>query len=115
MNIEEIRSFCLNKKGVTEGFPFDDTTLVFKVAGKIFALVNLKDSKSINLKCDPDKALELREHHSSVIPGYHMNKIHWNTIILDETIPDQLLREWIIDSYMLIVDKLPTKLKQDLH
>ena len=115
MNVENIRLYCLKKKAVTESFPFDDTTLVFKVAGRMFALVNLRDNHSINLKCDPDKALELREHHSAVLPGYHMNKKYWNTVILDESITDHLIREWIDDSYLLVVDKLPKKLQQELQ
>ncbi|HJN06417.1 MAG TPA: MmcQ/YjbR family DNA-binding protein [Bacteroidales bacterium] len=115
MNVEDIRMYCLEKKGVTESFPFDDTTLVFKVVGKMFALVNLDGNLRLNLKCDPEQAIILREHHDSVIPGYHMNKKHWNTILLDETIADRLLMEWIDDSYNLIVENLPKKLKQKLH
>ncbi len=115
MNVEDIRLFCLEKRGVAESFPFDDTTLVFKVMNKMFALVNLDDDPRLNLKCDPEHAIVLREHHDSVIPGYHMNKQHWNTIILDETIADRLLMEWIDDSYNLIVESLPKKLKQELH
>ncbi len=114
MNIEEIRLFCIEKNGVTESFPFDDTTLVFKVLNKMFALVNLKDNHSINLKCDPDKAIELREHHDAVLPGYHMNKKLWNTVMLDESVSDNLIKEWIDDSYALVVENLPNKLKQKL-
>ena len=83
MNIEEIREYCLSKKGVTEGFPFDETTLVFKVMGKMFALTDLVDNLSINLKCDPERAIELREQHPAIIPGYHMNKALWNTVLID--------------------------------
>ncbi len=114
MNVEEIRLFCIEKNGVTESFPFDDTTLVFKVLNKMFALVNLKDNHSINLKCDPDKAIELREHHDAVLPGYHMNKKLWNTVMLDESVSDNLIKEWIDDSYALVVENLPSKLKQEL-
>lgn len=114
MNVEEIRLFCIEKNGVTESFPFDDTTLVFKVLNKMFALVNLKDNHSINLKCDPDKAIELREHHAAVLPGYHMNKKLWNTVMLDESVSDNLIKEWIDDSYALVVENLPNKLKQEL-
>jgi len=106
MNIEDIRNYCLLKKSVTEGFPFDEETLVFKVAGKMFALVDLEDDLSINLKCDPEKAPELREQFPAVIPGYHMNKKHWNTVIIDGSIRDKLIREWIDDSYNLVVEKL---------
>ena len=115
MNVEDIRLYCLKKKAVTESFPFDDTTLVFKVANRMFALVNLRDNQSINLKCDPDKALELREHYSAVLPGYHMNKKLWNTVILDNSVSDKLIKEWIDDSYYLVVENLPKKLQQELH
>jgi len=115
MNIEDIRLICLNKKGVTESFPFDDTTLVFKVVGKMFALVNLSNNQSINLKCDPDKALELREHYEAVLPGYHMNKKLWNTVLLNDSIPDRLLKEWVDDSYTLIVEKMSKKLREELN
>ncbi len=115
MNVEDIRLYCLKKKAVTESFPFDDTTLVFKVANRMFALVNLRDNQSINLKCDPDKALELREHYSAVLPGYHMNKKLWNTVILDNSVSDKLIKEWIDDSYYLVVENLPKKLRQELH
>ncbi len=106
MNIEDIRNYCLLKKGVTEGFPFDEETLVFKVAGKMFALVDLEGDLSINLKCDPEKAPELREQFPAVIPGYHMNKKHWNTVIIDGSIRDKLIGEWIDDSYNLVIKKL---------
>ena len=114
MNVEEIRLYCLEKNRVTESFPFDDTTLVFKVLNKMFALVNLKDNHSINLKCDPDKAIELREHYTAVLPGYHMNKKLWNTVELDGSVPDKLIKEWLDDSYALVVENLPNKLKQEL-
>ena len=79
MNIEEIRLYCLSKNGVSESFPFNDTALVFKVMGKMFALLNISGNLILNLKCDPEKAISLREHYDSVIPGYHMSKKHWNT------------------------------------
>jgi predicted DNA-binding protein (MmcQ/YjbR family) len=103
MNIEEFRAYCLSKPATTESFPFDDNTLVFKVAGKMFALTDLVDAFSINLKCEPGKCLELREHYDCVKPGYHMNKSHWNTIVIDGFVGDDLLREWIDDSYDLVV------------
>jgi len=104
MNIEQIREFCLKKKGVTEEFPFDEETLVFKVAGKIFLLASLESIPlQINLKCDPEKAVELREEYESVQPGYHMNKIHWNTIIVDGSVSVNKIFEWIDDSYNLVV------------
>lgn len=114
MNIEEVRDYCLKKKAVTESFPFDETTLVFKVKGKMFALTSLEKEPSVNLKCDPEKAIELREHYPSVLPGYHMNKQQWNTVMIDDSISDQLLQEWIDDSYKLIVAKLPKKEQKDL-
>jgi predicted DNA-binding protein (MmcQ/YjbR family) len=102
MNIESLRDYCISKKGADESFPFGEDTLVFKAAGKIFALVNLDGDLSINLKCDPAFAIELRERHSAVTPGYHMNKKHWNTIIFDGSVPDKEVFSWIDHSYELI-------------
>jgi len=110
---ETIREFCLSKTGVTESFPFDEDTLVFKVMGKIFALLSL-EARSINLKCDPEKAIALREVYPDVSPGYHMNKKYWNTIRLSGAIPDKLIREWITESYKLVVDGLPLRLRKEL-
>ncbi len=107
MDAEMIRRYCLNKPAVTESFPFDDTTLVFKVANKMFALVNLDGPLSINLKCDPEKAFELREHYPEVSPGYHMNKRLWNTVLLNGALDNDLIKSWIDDSYELVVKKLP--------
>jgi predicted DNA-binding protein (MmcQ/YjbR family) len=103
MNIETLREYCISKKNVTESFPFGDDTLVFKAAGRIFALANLDGDLSINLKCNPSLAIDLRERYSSVIPGYHMNKKHWNTIYLDGTIPDKEVFSWIDHSYDLVL------------
>jgi len=114
MNIETLRAYCLSKEGVTEGFPFDESTLVFKVMGKMFALTDLVDEFSINLKCDPEKAIELREMYASVQPGYHMSKKHWNTIYVDGSISDKLICEWIDDSYNLIVASLPAKVRNSM-
>jgi len=111
MNIEEFREYCITKKGVTESFPFDDTTLVLKVMDKMFALANLDGPFTINLKCDPEKAIEIREQHDSVKPGYHMNKQHWNTIEMNGSVPLKTIMEWIDHSYDLVVAKLP-KVKQ---
>jgi predicted DNA-binding protein (MmcQ/YjbR family) len=105
MNIEILREYCLSKKDVTEGLPFGDDTLVFKRNEKIFVLANLDGDLSINLKCDPALALELREKYESVIPGYHMNKKHWNTVFADGTIPDKEIFEWIDYSYNLVKRK----------
>ena len=106
MNIEEFREYCLSKPATTECFPFDENTLVFKVGGKMFALTDILDAFTINLKCDPEIAVELREHHDCVIPGYHMSKKHWNTIIMDGSVTDALLKEWIDLSYSLVVSSL---------
>ena len=114
MNIEEFRDYCLSKNMVTEEFPFDKTTLVFKVAGKMFALTDIEDDFSINLKCDPEKAVELRELYPCILPGYHMSKKHWNTIIIDGSINDQMLYEWIDHSYELVVMGLPKKIRVGL-
>jgi predicted DNA-binding protein (MmcQ/YjbR family) len=103
MNIEELRDYCIRKAEVTESFPFGDDTLVFKRKGKIFLLANLDGDLSLNLKCDPLLALELRERYSSVVPGYHMNKKHWNTVYIDGTIPDKEILSWIDHSYALVM------------
>jgi predicted DNA-binding protein (MmcQ/YjbR family) len=114
MNIEELREYCISKKGVTESFPFDEVTLVFKVGGKMFALSNLDGEPSVNLKCDPERAVELREQYSSVVPGYHMNKLHWNTVYLDRSVPEQLLRELIYLSYDLVFVSLPKPKREEV-
>jgi predicted DNA-binding protein (MmcQ/YjbR family) len=114
MNIESLREYCLSKKEAAESFPFDDVTLVFKVCNKMFALMNLDSDLSINLKCDPEKVIALREQFSSVIPGYHMNKKYWNTIIIDGSVPETLICGWIDHSYDEVVKKLPGKLLKKL-
>lgn len=111
--VEELRDYCLAKAEVTESFPFDEDTLVFKVCGKMFMLVSLEERK-VALKCDPVKAIELRESYHAVLEGYHMNKRYWNTIELDGSIPAKLLKEWIDDSYNLVVQKLPKKDRERL-
>ena len=105
MDIVTLREYCISKKGSTETFPFGDDTLVFKAKDKIFALVNLDGDLSINLKCDPALAIELRERYSSVTPGYHMNKKHWNTVMLNSSVPDKEIFSWIDHSYDLIIGK----------
>lgn len=112
MNIEEFRLYCIHKKGVTEEFPFDAHTLVFKVMGKVFCIAPLERMPpQANLKCDPERALELRETYDGIItPGYHMNKVHWNTLFIEQ-LPPGLLKELIDHSYELIVAKFPKKLK----
>lgn len=115
MDIESYRAYCIAKPGVTEEFPFDENTLVFKVMGKMFALADVEEFISINLKCDPEQAVRLRETYEGVMPGYHMSKKHWNTILMDGSIPDQEIRDWINHSYDLVVAGLPKKLKEELN
>lgn len=115
MNVEELRDYCIAKKGVEESFPFDNETLVFKVMGKIFLLSGITSQPTqFNVKCDPEKAIELRAKYSCILPGYHMNKQHWNTVICDGSVHDKLIKEWIDDSYFLIVGSLSKKLKAEL-
>ncbi len=112
MNIEEVREYCITKKAVTESFPFNETTLVFKVMNKMFCLVSL-DERRVALKNDPEKNIELRAHYPAIIPGYHMNKQHWNTIELNGTVPPVLLQEMIDTSYDLILKSLPKKKQEE--
>lgn len=120
MNIEQLRQYCISKKGVTEDFPFDADTLVFKVLGKMFALIGLEKweagQKAINLKCDPVYSQELRADYEAIYPGYHMSKKHWNTIdlTLDEISP-KFLAELIDHSYAMVVKGLPKKLRDSLN
>lgn len=111
MDIEQFRNFCLSLEDVTEEFPFGPNTLVYKVKGKMFALTDLEMFESVNLKCDPEEAIELRERYAAVKPGYHMNKAHWNTIAMDNSISNSLLKEWIVNSYNLVRAKLPKSKK----
>ena len=116
MNIETLREYCLQKTAAVETFPFDEVTLVFKVKNKMFALVPLNDEAlSINLKCEPERAEQLREEHDCVQPGFHMSKKHWNTVLIDGTVKDSLLREWIDHSYELVVQSLPRKIRVELE
>lgn len=116
MNIEDLRLYCLSKKESSEGFPFGEDVLVFKVAGKMFALTSLSSPDfRVNLKCEPEKAIELREEYDCVIPGYHMSKKLWNTVIIDGSIPDALLEKWIDHSYDEVVKTLPKKLQKLLN
>lgn len=119
MNIQDFYDFCLQKPGVTEHFPFDEDTLVFKVGGKMFALSSLKDWESgipsINLKCDPTRALELRDQYNAIEPGYHMSKVHWNTITLHNDVPQKLLLELINHSYDLVFKSLTKKVQSEIH
>jgi len=115
MNQEIFRNYCIAKPGVTEEFPFGEETLVFKVMGKMFALTSISEIPgSCNLKCDPERAEELRERYSAIIPGYHMNKKHWNTVDWDGSISDQLILDLIDHSYDLVSNALPKNLKPNL-
>lgn len=116
MNLESFRSYCLAKPGTTEELPFDEYTLVFKVMGKMFALTGLNnDEFTVNLKCDPDRAVLLRERYPEVRPGYHMNKKHWNTVSFEGDLDEEMQRELIDHSYALVVSKLPKKVRELLH
>ncbi len=116
MDIETFRGYCLAKKGVEETFPFGEETLVFKVMGKIFALTGLdSDTFQVNLKCDPDRALELREEYEDIVPGYHMNKKHWNTVYFENGLSDALLKELTDHSYNLVVSSLPKAIQKELQ
>ena len=115
MNIEILQQHCLSKKGVTEETPFGPDNLVYKVGGKMFLLASLDTIPlRFNAKCDPDEALQLRETYPCVLPGYHMNKKHWNTIRADGSVSDKLLREWMDASYQLVLESLPKKLKEEI-
>ncbi|MGB5555651.1 MAG: MmcQ/YjbR family DNA-binding protein [Flavobacteriaceae bacterium] len=116
MNIEEFRSYCLSKIGVTEDFPFDEYTLVFKVMGKMFALSGLERIPAqVNLKCDPERSVQLREEYDgAILPGYHMSKLHWNTVVLDQ-VPPKLVLELVDHSYELVVSKFTKKLREEFN
>lgn len=114
MNIEEYREYCISKPGVSEGLPFGPNVLVFKVMGKMFALCDIESFESVNLKCEPERAVQLREEYEGIIPGYHMNKVHWNTITMDGSVSDNLIYELIDHSYELISASLTKKLKEEL-
>ncbi|MBI1223160.1 MAG: MmcQ/YjbR family DNA-binding protein [Bacteroidetes bacterium] len=113
MDPEWLLSYCLSKEGVEETFPFDQHILVFKVLGKIFALTDVRDFSSINLKCHPEKAIQLREEFPAVQPGFHMNKTHWNTVHLDGSISLDQLKEWLDDSYDLVLGSVPKKTRKE--
>lgn len=115
MNIEDFRDYCITKKGVTESFPFDSETIVFKVGGKIFTLAGIEEFKSANLKCDPERSIELRETYNGIKPGYHMNKKHWNTVTVDSDVPNQLFLELIDHSYDLVFNSLTKRIREELQ
>ncbi len=115
MNIEDLRAYCLLKKGVTESFPFDETTLVFKVMNKMFAVTDLEGDLSVSIKCDPELAINLREQYPTVKPAWHFNKKHWNNVLIDGSVDVSLIKEWIDHSYELVVSKLPSKDRKALE
>jgi predicted DNA-binding protein (MmcQ/YjbR family) len=119
MNLETYYEYCLSKKGVTEHLPFDEDTLVFKVGGKMFALSSLsqweKGQPSVNLKCDPERAEELRAEYDDIQPGFHMSKTHWNTIAVNKLVSDNLIRELIDCSYGLVFRSLTKKMQSELY
>jgi len=116
MNAEELRDYCLSLRGTREDFPFGPGTSAFKVAGKIFALSRLSECPlRVSLKCDPSLAEELRKAHPAVIPGYHLNKRHWNTVVIDGSLPDAIISNMVEDSYDLVVNKLPRAQRQALN
>lgn len=114
MNIEDVRDFCLSLKGATECFPFDETTLVFKVMGKMFCLTDLGGELSVSIKNDPEKNIQLREEFPDVSPGYHMNKKYWNTVRIDGSIQGSLIKDWIAESYDEIIRGLPKSKQEEL-
>jgi predicted DNA-binding protein (MmcQ/YjbR family) len=119
MNLETYYDYCLSKKGVTEHFPFDEDALVFKVGGKIYALSSLmhweKEEPAVNLKCDPERAQELRAQYEGIIPGFHSSKKHWNTISINQDVPDEFVKELIDHSYELVFKNLTKKIKQEIE
>lgn len=118
MDIRQYYDYCLAKPGVSEHFPFDEDTLVFKVGGKMFALSSLsqweKGEPSANLKCDPDRGEELRAEYDGIVPGYHMSKIHWNTVSINRDVPDKMVRELVDHSYKLVLSSLTKKLQNEI-
>ena len=114
MNIEEFRTYCISKPGVSESFPFDQSTLVFKVGGKMFILVDVDLFESFNAKNLPDRNIELRELYTGITPGYHMSKVHWNTIKLDGSVPYKLVKELIDVSYQLVFNSLSKSIRDSI-
>lgn len=114
MDLETFRTICLSKKQVTEEFPFGENVMVFKVAGKMFALTDVDHFESVNLKVEPGEGVEMRERYDAVIPAYHMNKKHWVSVMMDGRIPDKLIQEWTEKSYQLVVQGLPRKVRDTI-
>ena len=119
MNIQQFYEFCLSKKGVTEHFPFDEETLVFKVGGKMFCLTSLnqweKGTPSLNLKCNPERAQELRAEYEAIIPGWHMSKVHWYTVAFNSDVSDKMMCELINNSYDLVFNSLTKKIQAEIN
>ncbi len=119
MNIQQYFEYCLSKKAVTEHFPFDEDTLVFKVGGKMFALASLseweKGNPAVNLKCDPEWGEELRANYDDIKPGYHMSKVHWNTVSINSDVSDKMVRELIDHSYELVFKSLTKKTQAEIN
>jgi predicted DNA-binding protein (MmcQ/YjbR family) len=119
MNIQQLFEFCQSKKGVTEHFPFDEDTLVFKVGGKMFCLTSLKQwenqEPSLNLKCDPERAIDLRATYEAIEPGYHMSKVHWNIVNFNSDVNDKMMCELINESYHLILKSLTKKIQSEIQ
>jgi len=115
MDIQTFREYCLKKTGVTEDTPFDNNTLCFRVGNKIFAILDIDKFESVNLKCDPEKAVMLRDSHEGILPGYHMNKKHWNTVSCDGSVTSELILELVDHSYSLVFASLPKKLKEEIN
>lgn len=115
MYLDEVREYCLSLPGAEESLPFDESTLAFKVGNKIFAITDIDDFEYVNVKFNPEKAIELREMYpDKVIPGYHMNKKHWNSLVMDAGLPPKKVKEWILDSYNLVVAGLPKKVRKTI-
>lgn len=114
MNLAEFREHCARLAGFSEDLPFDENTLAFRVGGKIFALMDVDLFVSVNLKCDPERAVELRERYTGITPGYHMNKRHWNTVLTDGSVPEKLLLELAGHSHALVMASLPRKVREQL-
>lgn len=115
MHLDEIREYCLRKPGTTESFPFDEVSPVYKVIGKIFCIASIEPPFSVNLKCDPERAVDLRERYPAVTPGWHMNKTHWNTVYLQRGLTEKQIKELIDHSYDLIASKLKKSEKEQLR
>ena len=114
MSLDHFREYCLSLKGITEQIPFDENILVFKVMGKMFALCNMMTFEYCNLKCDPEKAIRIREEFTEVTPAWHMNKKHWNSVSFMGDLSDQQIKQWVKDSYNLVVKNMPKKLRKQI-